>query len=94
MNPMKKPQLSGYYTEQEEADRLGLGLVTLGRWRRQGLGPKATKVGRRVIYAHDAEAKWLAEQGEQRRTPPKRGRPRSASARNESPPLAAAALDR
>jgi predicted site-specific integrase-resolvase len=62
MKPMKKPQLPGYHSEQEEADRLGIGLATLRRWRRIGLGPKAVRCGRRYLYSHDADAKWIAEQ--------------------------------
>jgi hypothetical protein len=62
MKPMKKPTLPGYFSEEEEAARLGIGLACLRRWRRDGMGPLAVKVGRHVVYPHDSDQKWVAEQ--------------------------------
>jgi predicted site-specific integrase-resolvase len=62
MKPMNAPELPGFFTEAEQAKRLGIGLATLRRWRRLGVGPKPDRCGRRHLYSHDADAKWLAEQ--------------------------------
>jgi hypothetical protein len=52
--------LAAYFTEAEEATRLGVDLRTLRRWRRAGYGPDATRVGRLVIYSEAAERRFLA----------------------------------
>jgi hypothetical protein len=62
MKPMQNPTIPGYFSEAEEAARLGIGVATLRRWRRMKIGPASVRVGRRVLYPHDADEKWLAEQ--------------------------------
>ncbi len=52
--------LVGFFTEGEEAARLGVDLRTLRRWRRAGYGPDATRIGRLVIYSEAAERRFLA----------------------------------
>jgi hypothetical protein len=89
MPKMTAPALPGYYSEQEEAARLGLALSSLRRWRRQKIGPASVRIGRRTLYRYDADEKWLAEEqataerkkGSYGLTPPRRGRPRKNAAR-------------
>jgi helix-turn-helix protein len=58
----RTPNIPGYFSEREEAERLGIGLVTLRHWRRAGHGPSFIRIGRRYLYPHDADEKWIAEQ--------------------------------
>jgi hypothetical protein len=76
MKPMRAPNLPGYKTEQEQADRLGWSLATLRRYRRMGGGPPFIMLGRRPMYGDDTE--WLAKQAPRPAEPPRRGRPRRA----------------
>lgn len=50
-------------TEAEVADFLGKSLVTLGRWRRQGYGPKAVRVGRSPRYTRQSLADFMTANG-------------------------------
>jgi hypothetical protein len=62
MTKMTTPNLPGYYSEREQAARLGLALSSLRRWRRLKFGPTSVRIGRRVLYPHGADEKWLAAQ--------------------------------
>ncbi|MDR6302532.1 putative site-specific integrase-resolvase [Nitrobacter vulgaris] len=46
-------------TEAETANFLGKSIVTLGRWRRQGYGPKAVRVGRSPRYTRQSLAEFM-----------------------------------
>jgi hypothetical protein len=77
--PSRQPAMPGYFTEAEQAARLGISVDRLRGWRREGKGPKSVPVGRSHLYAHGADEQWLAAQqevAEQRRSPRGRGRPR------------------
>jgi hypothetical protein len=50
-------------TEAEVADFLGKSIITLGRWRRQGYGPKAVRVGRSPRYTRQSLAKFMNANG-------------------------------
>lgn len=79
--PSRKPTLPGYFSEEEQAARLGISVPQLRRWRRAGKGPRPVQIGRRNLYAHKSEARWLAEQlaaAEQKQLVRGRGRPRAA----------------
>jgi predicted DNA-binding transcriptional regulator AlpA len=41
------------------SDVTGASTVTLARWRRQGIGPRFVKLGRKVFYPRDALADWI-----------------------------------
>ncbi len=49
-------------TGSELAERLGVSLPTLQRWRYEGSGPPFVKVGRKVRYAAADIDAWLAGQ--------------------------------
>jgi hypothetical protein len=70
VKPMQSPTIPGYFSEAEQATRLGIGLASLRRWRRLRIGPVSVRVGRRVLYPHGADEKWLAtQQAEAERKP-------------------------
>jgi hypothetical protein len=76
------PQIPGYIPEESQADRAGVTVSTLRQWRRQGYGPRWSKFGRFVMYAEDANARFIEDQAsiaEARRNPRPRGRPPSAA---------------
>ncbi len=76
----RTPEIPGYVTEETQALRSGVTLWTIRRWRRQGYGPRWAKFGRFVLYAEDANERFIAEEAaaaETRHNPPRRGRPRS-----------------
>lgn len=50
-------------TESEVADFLGKSTITLGRWRRQGYGPKAVRVGRSPRYTRQSLAEFMSANG-------------------------------
>lgn len=58
----KPPLLDDYQTPAELAAELNVCTKTLERWRADRLGPKITKIGRRVLYRRSAVAAWLAAQ--------------------------------
>jgi hypothetical protein len=69
----------GFITEQQLADRLGLRLATIRRWKRRGYGPKFVKIGRKdYCKANAVEEFALAElaKAEAAALPHPRGRPR------------------
>ncbi len=53
-------------TPQEVSDHLGIPLQTLYRWRTEGKGPTAVKVGRHIRFTQTNLAGWIANQTEQR----------------------------
>ena len=64
--PFAPGVLDGFLTKQELAAQLGLSVDALDRLCARREGPPSIKVGRRVLFAHDDVATWLAAQ-------PKRG---------------------
>jgi predicted site-specific integrase-resolvase len=50
-------------TEAETANFLGKSIVTLGRWRRQGYGPKAIRVGRSPRYTRQSLSEFMNASG-------------------------------
>lgn len=50
-------------TEAEVADFLGKSTITLGRWRRQGYGPKAVRVGRSPRYTRQSLSEFMSANG-------------------------------
>jgi hypothetical protein len=50
-------------TETETANFLGKSIVTLGRWRREGYGPKAIRVGRSPRYTRQSLADFMNANG-------------------------------
>jgi predicted site-specific integrase-resolvase len=66
------PILSGYITETELAEQLGVVLRTLRYWRQEGIGPPVTWVGRKPMFRVDAVRGWL--QSREQRMPRERAR--------------------
>ncbi len=52
--------LAGYMTSQQVARDLGVGVRTLDRWHQLRKGPPRTRLGKRVLYARQDVADWLA----------------------------------
>lgn len=50
-------------TEAEVADFLGKSIITLGRWRRQGYGPTAVRVGRSARYTRQSLSEFMSANG-------------------------------
>lgn len=48
------------WTDGTVAQCLGVSVVTLRRWRREGRGPKFIKEGRQVLYRRSTITDWLA----------------------------------
>jgi hypothetical protein len=53
---------NGYIAEKDQAEKHGISLATLRRWRDRKYGPAPIRVGRRYFYREDASERWLAEQ--------------------------------
>jgi hypothetical protein len=53
--------VEGLYTEQQQAERLGITLRTLRLWRAKGYGPTPTHIGRSIYYTSENEAKFIAD---------------------------------
>jgi hypothetical protein len=90
------PCITGYISEENQASRSGVTVSTLRRWRGQGYGPRWSKFGRFVLYAEDANTRFIAQEAaatEARRNPRPRGRPRSNSGSELGSPLIAASND-
>ena len=51
--------IDGLYTEEQEAERLGIKLRTIRAWRAIGYGPTPTFVGRFVYYSPSSEREFL-----------------------------------
>jgi len=76
-----RPSIPGYYSEEEQAKRLGISVVQLRRWRRAAIGPKSVRCGRHELYPHGGDEKWLTEklaEAQRKATVRGRGRPRLA----------------
>lgn len=56
-----------YLTTEELAERFRTTPATVRHWRHYGKGPRATKVGRRVLYSESAVREWA----EAAMTPPR-----------------------
>lgn len=50
INAIKEHKEPSYYTRQELADKLHISLVTLQRWRSDGLLPEPTVIDRHVLF--------------------------------------------
>jgi hypothetical protein len=61
MNPMKRPTIPGWHSEDVSADLLGESLQKRRINRRLGIGPRAVKHGRRYLYRDGAEEEYLTE---------------------------------
>ena len=51
-----------WLTVQQLAAELGLPKQTIYKWRVEGRGPRAHKIGRHVRFSREAVDEWLAEQ--------------------------------
>jgi excisionase family DNA binding protein len=54
------------WTEQQTADYLQVAVGTLRRWRAEGTGPRALRVGRTVRYRKGDVEDWLERQAKER----------------------------
>ena len=54
------------WTEQEAADYLQVAVGTLRRWRAEGSGPPALRVGRNVRYRRSDIDGWLQREQERK----------------------------
>ena len=66
-------------SESEAARLLGVSARTLFTWRAAGRGPRAVRVGARVLYAVDELRRWLAASAEDMRPAAKPAEQASAS---------------
>jgi excisionase family DNA binding protein len=68
-----------YLTTEEVSAQLRTPLSTLYYWRTKGTGPKAVRVGKRLLYSDAAVQRFLAEraEAEQKRQAPSRRRSRA-----------------
>ena len=79
--PGRKPTIPGYHSEAEQAERLGISVPQLRRWRRAGIGPRHVYCGRYALYPHGEDEKYLAGQlaaADRKPAVRGRGRPRTA----------------
>ena len=54
-----KKLLEGWLTRDELAAELEVSVDTLARWETTKNGPALARVGRRVLYRHEAVLEWL-----------------------------------
>jgi hypothetical protein len=52
-------RIPGYTSEHKTAEELNVAVRTLRLWRRRGMGPPWTAVGRQIFYADESRAAWL-----------------------------------
>jgi hypothetical protein len=71
---MASVKIENLRTEREQADRLGVTVKTLRRWRDSHYGPAFTKLGRTYYYTAMAEAEFIAAQQQSVEIPPPRRR--------------------
>jgi hypothetical protein len=57
--------IPGYFSEEEQAKRLGKSVRTLRIWRQRGIGPAWTTIGKTIIYEQDNDRRWLKSQERQ-----------------------------
>ncbi len=50
---------SEFYSPQELADYLDYPLATIRKWRAEGTGPKAIRLGRRLRYRKAEVERWI-----------------------------------
>lgn len=62
---MQTTTLRTFLWVEELADELDIPLATLRHWRRNGKGPKAFLVGKRLAYDRRDIAEWLDSKREQ-----------------------------
>ena len=55
------PTCDRLWSTQEVAEFLGVPVTTLHRWRYEGIGPHAFRVGRHLRYDPDVVRRWLVE---------------------------------
>jgi len=61
MSESWKAGLKQYLDENAEADRIGVSVRTLQRWRSEGSGPPYIRIGmRRIAYDPQKTDEWLA----------------------------------
>jgi len=53
------PLLAGYISEIELAKQLKIGLRTLRHWRKEGIGPPITYLGRKPFFKLTSVEGWL-----------------------------------
>ena len=51
--------LPEYLTVDEAADLLRTPVATLYQWRHKGMGPRASRVGRRLLYRRSDVISWV-----------------------------------
>jgi predicted DNA-binding transcriptional regulator AlpA len=51
---------NGYIAEKDQAQKHGVSLATLRRWRDRKYGPQPVRIGRKYFYRDDASEQWLA----------------------------------
>ena len=56
--------MTRFMTTEEVATELRTSPETVRYWRHQGTGPRAVKIGRRVLYALDDVEAWIAARRE------------------------------
>ena len=52
------PVPAGYLSLAEAAALIGADPAALGRWRREGIGPEATRIGGRICYHRARLMRW------------------------------------
>ena len=64
VSEQEHPQfLAHFHSEEEVAKQLGHHGRTLARWRQEGIGPRFTQNGRRIIYHDEDVSGWLRAGG-------------------------------
>jgi hypothetical protein len=68
--------IDGYIPESAQAEKHGVSLATLRRWRKQNYGPTAVQIGRKFFYRDYATEEWFKQQESAASEPARRGRRR------------------
>jgi hypothetical protein len=71
----KSALFEGMLPEREFADEIGYSLATVCKWRRLGMGPPVTWIGRFPYYQEASSRKWMLAQ---ERRPGRRTVPQAA----------------
>jgi excisionase family DNA binding protein len=62
-NPKALPNASyDFFNENQVAQRLGVSIATVRRWRAQHIGPRFRKIGSSVRYSSDDLKQWIEAQ--------------------------------
>lgn len=56
---MIKEQREIFLTPKETADAIHVSLLTLCKWRKSGIGPPFSKIGRRILYRQSALERFV-----------------------------------